>query len=154
MPSYTFESLLKDVGEKLEIPNLESTVNNNITLTLKNKVDVVLQRHKSQPYLIIACEIADVPGGRYRENIFREALKFNNLNKPHEGIFAFSKKTQKLFIFDMLPFDEITGEQVISVMQILGNKAQIWKEGLDRGNIPTIGHSQPTGGGGLFGIIR
>ncbi|KIC75879.1 putative type III secretion chaperone SycE [Neochlamydia sp. TUME1] len=155
MPSHNLESLLKDLGEKIELSHLEPTGNNNITLLLKGNNEVVLQKHNSQPYLIISFEILELPIGRFRENIFREALKFNHLNKAHEGIFAFSKKTQMFFLFDMLPFDEISGEQVNAIMQNLSEKVTLWKEALNRGEIPTIGFSSltsPEGAGSFFGI--
>ena len=111
MPAHSFESLLKELGEKINITNLESTSNNNITLTLKGKNNVILELHKTQPFLIITFDIAEIPASRFRENVLREALKFNGLNKVHTGIFAFSKKSQKLVLFDMLPLDEISGKR-------------------------------------------
>lgn len=153
MPAHSFESLLKDLGEKINITQLESTRNNNITLTLKGKNNVVLELHKTQPFLIISFDIAEIPPSRYRENVLREALKFNGLNKIHAGIFAFSKKSQKLILFDMLPLDEISGEKVLSIMMDLTNKVSVWKEALNRGDIPVIEASaQPRHGGGIFGI--
>lgn len=152
MPSHTMESLLKDLGEKIDIPELEPTVNNNITLKLKDGNEVVLQKHKSQPYLIISFEIANLQLGRYQENIFREALRFNGLNKVHQGIFGFSKKNQKLYLYEMLPFDYISGDQVASLILSLTEKVTVWKESLNRGDIPTIGVSQPRSSGGIFGI--
>lgn len=153
MPAHTLESLLKELGEKIDLPKLESTRNNNIALILKGKNEVVLQQHKTEPYLIISFEIVEIPAGRYRENILREALKFNGLNKAHEGIFGFSKKTQKLFLFDMLPMDDISGDQVNTIMQALSEKVTVWKEALSRSDIPTIGATiQAKSGGGLFGI--
>lgn len=153
MPLHNLQSLLKELGEKIGIPNLEPTSNNNLTLTLKGNNDVVLQQHKTQPYLIISFEIAEIPAGRYRENILREALKFNGLNQLHKGVFAFSKKNQKLFLFEMLPLEEISADQVNTIMQSLSEKVTVWKEALQRGDIPNIGNtSQAQSGGGLFGI--
>lgn len=153
MPAYSFESLLRELGDKLGIPNLESTRNNNVTLTLKGNNEVVLQKHQTQPFLIICFEIAEIHVGRYRENILREALKFNGLNQLHGGIFAFSKKTQKLFLFDMLPFNDLSVDQVQTLMTSLSEKATIWKEALNRGEIPAIGVAfQARASGGLFGM--
>lgn len=153
MPAYSFESLLKELGEKIGISNLESTRNNNITLTLKDKNEVVLQQHKTEPFLIIAFEIAEIPIGRYRENILREALKFNGLNQLHGGAFAFSKKTQRLFLFDMLPFNDLSVDQILTILKTLSERVTQWKEALNRGDIPTIGATtQARSGGGIFGI--
>ena len=153
MPAHTFASLLKEIGEKIGISNLESTQNNNITLTLKGKNDVVLQQHKTEPYLIISFEITEIPAGRYRENILREGMKFNGLNQAHEGIFGFSKKAQKLFLFDMLPMNEISADQVNSIMHSLSERVTLWKDTTSRGDIPNIGTTvQSQFGGGIFGM--
>lgn len=151
MPAHSFDSLLKELGEKIGIPNLEPTSNNNLALSLKG-TEVVLQQHKTEPFVIISFEIAEIPSGRYRENILREALKFNGLNQLHAGIFAFSKKTQKLFIFDMLPLNDVSGDQVNTIMTSLGEKAAAWKEALNRGDIPTIVTASQARSGGIFGI--
>lgn len=151
MPAHTFESLLRELGEKIQLP-LESSSNNNLSLKLKDN-EVVLQKDSKQPFLIISFEIAEIPIGRYRENLLREALKFNALNQLHAGVFAFSKKEQKLILFEMLPFSDISADQVFSIMQLLSEKVTVWKEALNRGNIPMIDpSSQARSGGGIFGI--
>jgi hypothetical protein len=153
MPTHNFESLLKELGQIISIPNLESTSNNNITLTLQGKNNVILEKHKQLPLFIISFDITEIPAGRYRENVLREALKFNGLNKVHAGIFAFSKKSQKLILFDMLPLEEISGEQVHTIMMALSEKVTTWKEALSRGEIPALDPaSRPRSGGGIFGI--
>jgi hypothetical protein len=153
MPAHSFESLLKDLGTKIDIPNLQPTRNSNIKLTLKGNHNVVLQQHTTQSYLIISFEIAEIPGGRYRENIFREALKFNGLNQLHGGMFGYSKKTQKLFLFDMLPLDNISGDQVKTLIFNLLEKVAAWKEGIQKGDIPTIAaQAHVRSGGNIFGI--
>lgn len=154
MPAHTLPSLLKELGEKIGIPNLEPTSNNNITLSLKGKINVVLQQHETEPYLIISFEIIEIPAGRFRENILREALKFNGLNQLHAGIFAFSKKTQKLILFDMLNMNEISGDQVNTVMQSLADRSLTWKEALNQGAIPAVEStaSSQAPPGGIFGI--
>lgn len=153
MEAHTFESILKELGEKIGIPNLEPTKNNNITLTLKNKINVTLQLHKDQPLLIISFKIVEIPASRYRENVLREALKFNGLNKQQKGVFAFSKKTQTLILFEMLPLDHISSDQVKTVMMSLSEKAALWKETLNRGEIPSSGAEvQAKSNAGIFGI--
>lgn len=152
MPAHSFESLLKELGEKMGVPNLESTRNNNVALTLKDKNEVVLQQHNTQPLLIISFEITEIPAGRYRDNIFREALKFNGLNQLHGGIFAYSKKSQKLFLFDMLPLSDISPDLVSSIILSLSEKVTLWKESLNRGEIPSIPSNRSQYGSGIFGI--
>lgn len=152
MPAHSLESLLKELGEKIGIPHMEPTHNNNITLTLKENQSVVLQKHNTLPFLIITFEIFEIQAGRFRENILREALKFNGLNQPY-GVFAFSKKMQKLYLFEMLSLNEISGDLVNTVMQALSEKVTVWKEALNRGEIPTLVSTSPAHpGGGIFGI--
>lgn len=151
MPAHTFESLLRDLGDKIQL-SLESSSNNNISLKIKDN-DVVLQKDSKQPFLIISFEISEIPIGRYRENILKEALKFNALNQLHTGVFAFSKKDQKLILFEMLPLSDIHADQVFNIMQVLSEKVTLWKDALNRGNIPMIDQSsQARSGGGIFGI--
>lgn len=154
MPAYTFASLLKELGEKIGIPNLEPTENNNIVITLAGKNDLILEQHKSQPFLIISFEITEIPAGRFRENILREALKFNDLNQVHGGVMAFSKKTQKLVLFEMLPMNDIHVDQLYTVMKALSEKATLWKESLSRGEAPSLTSFQGGKGAGpnIFGM--
>jgi Tir chaperone protein (CesT) family len=155
MPAHSFDSILKEVSEKMNLSGLKATVNDNITLQVPpNQTLVTLQKHNKQPILIISSDIMELQDGRFRENIFREALKFNGLNEYHKGTFGFSKKSQKLILFDMLPLDEIFPEQVVETMSEIAIKVSRWKESLERGDIPTIDLN--AGGsasrGGIFGI--
>lgn len=153
MPAYSFPALLKELGERLDIPNLEPSQYNNAALKLKGGVNVLLQAHKTDPYLIASFEISDLQAGRYRENVLREALKFNSLNQSHQGIFGYNKINQKFYLFDMIAFEDTTPEQVHTILLNLSVKVKQWKEAFERGEIPVIEvSSHPQTGGGIFGI--
>jgi hypothetical protein len=139
MAAHSFDSLLRELGPLLGIPDLQSTQNNNVSIQLGNhKHLITLEKHRKSPILIISIAIAELQTGRFTENIFREALRFNGQNGLHTGSFGFSKSAQKLFLFEMLPLEFISPEQVSSILVSLSKTAAEWIDGINRGDIPTI----------------
>lgn len=87
-----FGSLLQELGKVLEIPDLHPDRNNSCQIVLKNGLNLQIELDRSGQFLIFGADLGVVPPGRYRENLFREALKANDMPHPIHGILAYSKK--------------------------------------------------------------
>ena len=110
--------------------------------------------------VVIAADLGQVNQGRFRENLFREALKSNGLPPPRNGIFAYGKKTESLVLCDKLSLEEISGQKLADFLLNFTQKAELWKNGIVRGEVPSFMGNElsfgqtAAGPGGLFGLMK
>lgn len=148
-----FGSLLQELGKILEIPDLHPDRNNSCQITLKNGLSLQLEFDRSGQYIIIGADLGVVSPGRYRENVFREALKANDMPYPTHGILAYSKKSDRLVLFEKLRSHEITGEVIAAELIPFSEKAIIWKDALVRSEVPVANQAfNPQRSTGMFGL--
>lgn len=152
-----FESILQDIGKAMNIPDIHADANNSCLIAFDTGIEVQIEPFERDDFLLIVCNLGEVPPGRYREDVFREALKSNGLPHPRYGTFAYSKQSDHLLLFGLISFREINGEKVASFIYPFMEKAAAWKQALERGDVPlanTMTTSQTSGPGGLFGLTR
>lgn len=148
-----FGTLLQELAQALHLPSLQPDANNSCILKFKGEVIVQIEIDRSNQSLVIGSDLGSIPAGRYRENIFTEALKANGMPLPRYGIFAYSKQSDHLVIFDALPIRDLTGTKVADFLPLFVQKARIWKTALERGDIPPLATLYTAGQtSGIFGL--
>lgn len=154
MISDLFSSLLQELSEPLKIKDLKPDSNNSCLIKFQTGLEIQLELDSSGEFFLIGTTFGPLRPGRYRENIFREALKANGMPYPRYGTFAYSKKTDNLILFDKLHVKDLTGVKIFDHIRPFTEKALLWKEALARGDIPSIlsGSYSGTPAGGIFGI--
>lgn len=152
MVTDAFGSLLEELSKLLKV-ELKPDKNNTCLINFKDKGKVYLELDRSSQYLILGIEIGSTPKGKYRENIFREALKANGLNPPLNGIFAYSDRSDSLVLYDMHLLSELNGEKLKDLIDPFLAKAKLWQEGMTKGEIPLIQEKNAAiRGTGMFGL--
>jgi len=154
MVTDTFGALLQEMGKILKLRDLQPDGNNSCLIRFPNGTQVQLELDHSGTNLIIGCDLGLVTPGRYRENVFREALISNGLPYPRHGDFAYSRHSDHLVLTHTLPIKDLNGEKIAAALTPFLEKAKSWQEALARGDIPS--HLPLTfskgGGGGMFGL--
>ena len=146
-----FSHLLEELGTALKI-KLQPDKNNACVLKFNNGIEVQIEPAHRGKQIIIATELGQLSQGRFRENIFREALKSNGLPPPRNGIFAYSKKNESLVLYDWLFIEHVTGELLAQYLQQFTQKALLWKDSIARGEVPSFMSNELSFGPG--GISR
>jgi len=136
MISDRFGALLEELGTLIH-KNLVPNSHNALILRLRDKMGIYLEPDRLGEMLNVAIDIGSPQQGPYRESIFREALKANGLPPPRNGIFAYGFKTDSLLIYEQLPLEDLNGPRLLEIMNTLLQKARIWKQAIERGNIPS-----------------
>ena len=153
----TFSNLLEDLGKLFKTP-LKPDKLGACVLKFQNGIQVQLEVDSKGKNLILAAVLGILPQGRYRENIFREALKANGLPPPRFGVFAYGKKNESLVLCDELVLDELSAQKLADYLMQFTQKAEIWKNAITQGQVPSfLGNEMSFGqasSGGLFGLIR
>lgn len=115
---------------------------------------IQIELDKDEKRLLIGTTVGNLQSGSYRLKIFKEALKANGMSPPHYGVLGFSRKTGDLILFDYLDMRELTGSKVAEFLVPFLDKAKIWHDAIEGGNLPDIAPqtaSRPQDKG-LFGL--
>ena len=146
-----FGNLLSDIGTALNIRDLHPDQANSCLIKMPSGVKIQLEIDKRGENLLMGCELGVLMAGKYRENIFQEALKANGNPPPHNGIFAFSKKSDKLVLYEKIPLKHFSVDKVIGLLTPFSEKAKAWIDALARGDMPPPS-SFSTTSSGMFGL--
>lgn len=149
-----FGALLQELGRAIQNPKLHPDEHNTCLLKFKGGVKVHIEPNKEGTHLIIGTDLGTVAPGRYRENVFGEALKANGLPIPRFGTFAYSTQKDHLVLFEMLPLRELTGDKVADFLPRFLEKARVWREALAKNEVPVVATAYTSKPLGLFGLIR
>jgi hypothetical protein len=152
MVTDSFGLLLEEVGKLLDIPKLEPDRNNSCLIAFPKGPSIQFEIEKSGNNFLIMCDLGEIPAGPYRENVFREALKYNGRPYPHACQFAYSNQTKKLVMTHLLPLLNLRGEQVINALTPFQAIAKQWQEALARGEVPVSEGAYLGGGAKPFGM--
>lgn len=146
-------ALLQELGKSLKVADLHPDSNNSCLIKLTNGQQIQVELDRSAEFLILGADLGTVPPGKYRENLFKEALKANDLPHPIHGILAFSKKTEHLVIYERIPIRDLTGEKIAEEITPFTEKALVWENALKRGEVPSIAQFKTSDkGSGMFGL--
>jgi hypothetical protein len=150
-----FGTLLQELGPLLEIPTLHPDRQNSCLIRLKGGLNIQLELDRMGQFFIMGSDLGTVPPGKYRENLFREALKANGMPQPLNGILAYSQKTEHLILFEKMHVKDLNGDKIMAVLTPFCEKARVWRDALARGDIPALTQYYASGKpGGIFGLTR
>jgi Tir chaperone protein (CesT) family len=149
-----FGTLLAELGPLIEAADLHPDRNNSCLITLQSGIQIQLELDKSGQFLILGSDLGSIlQQGKYRENLFQEALKANDLPYPTHGILAYSKKTDHLVLFEKINIRDLTGEKIAAQVTPFLEKAALWSDALKRSEVPSVNQAVTGGRGpGMFGL--
>jgi len=146
-----FGTLLEELGSLLQI-KLAPDENNACKIRYPDKLELTMALDPSTELLFIIIEIGVPPEGKYRENLFREALRANGSPGPSQGVFCYAKKTDMLLLFEQLTIADLHAPVLAELLQLLCEKAREWKQSISLGEIPTASISSSRPSSGIFGL--
>jgi hypothetical protein len=148
-----FEEVLKELGQIINLP-LHADRNRACRLNINQLLHVQLEPDNANEKLLIGVFLIEVPAGNFRENIFKEALKYNHHLK-RIGTFAYSTRKNQLFYFDNLLFYKLTGEKLCDFLGEFITIAESWRQAIERGQpgpSPSAPPLYPRGGESPLGL--
>ena len=127
-----FNDLLKSSSKLLKW-SLHTDRNNACAIQIHKGVIVQLQTDASQEKLLIASKVAELPAGKFRENVIKEALKANGTEDPRVGLFAYLAHTNHLVLFQRYPFDLLTPERLVALLGSFIETVEHWHNAIAAG---------------------
>lgn len=126
----TFAQLLSDLGLLLDIP-LSPDKRGACKLNIEDTIHIQLEPDANREKLLLFCFLSEIPPGKFRENVLRDALKTNA--DPALGTLGFSERNNQLVLFAYLNFYPLTAKELLDFLSLFIAKAQAWKQAIATG---------------------
>src|SRR5580658_4179396 len=104
-----FQEILNDLGRVFSL-ELQIDKHHACSIQVSEHLTVQLQLDSSQESLFLFAKVIEIPPGKFRENVLREALKANALPDPRTGIFGYLAQTNRLALFQRYPLEMLNGD--------------------------------------------
>ena len=131
-----FHDLLNSLGQQLKV-SLHPDKKGACTLNVRKIFSVQLEYDPAHERILMATFVAEVPPGKLRENILRDALKAH-FPYPELGTFGYSQRNNKLSLFKYIPLSGLTGEKCAALLAAFIDKASKWKEAIEMGQTAAL----------------
>ncbi len=147
-----FALLLADLGALIQVP-LHPDHKRACSLRINGELHVQLKEDDNKDRILVGAFVAEIPPGKFRENILKETLKENNLF-PRIGTFSYSERNNQLALFSYVYFEGLNGDKMADFLESFLDKAFSWRTALQTGQLPQRGHSLHKTGPSIFDIER
>ena len=146
-----FETLIHELGEHMGMP-LQPDHHQSCRLEFGDGFSVQIDLEGDADSVLVGSEIGGITPGVFREKIFKQALRINGMSRIPYGTLAFSEMNDTLILFQFLPVATLNGEKLWNFLQPFLEHGKIWKEALERGDVPSIEGDTQRGGSGFYGM--
>lgn len=136
MVSSQLDSILKDFESFFKC-RLEADKNNSCLINMGIGVSIQMELNRSGQ-LLIGSPIAVLPGGRFQDDVLKEAMKANGFYPPFSGIFGFRPASNTLFLYLLVEPHRLNEDKINQLLTPFIAKAKKWKDALDKGELPVI----------------
>lgn len=127
-----FEELLAAIGKVFDLA-LHVDRSNACSIQIHDNLIIQLQLDVSQENLWIFSKLIEIPPGKFRENVLREALKANGLPDPRVGAFGYIAATNHLALFQKYPLTILNGDRLAGLMGAFLEMADNWRKAVASG---------------------
>lgn len=140
-----FQELLWDLGEIIEVP-LHIDKNHACRILLDEKLAIHMEMAEERDELLIGAFLSEIPPGRFRENVLKEALKAN-ASYHFFGIFAYIEKINTLVLHTYLPVSHLNGDKLAEFLEGFIAEAESWRQAISNGSPAPIEYLKTHSGG-------
>ena len=141
-----FQELLAELGHTFHL-SLKSDKRGACSILIPPELTIQLQLDGSQEKLFLFTKLAEIPPGKFREEVLREGLKANGLSDPRAGILAYLAVSNHLVLFQNYPVSILNGELLAGLFGSFLEMAESWQRAIQGGQSapPTTASSPPFG---------
>lgn len=127
-----FQELIAELGRALDLPLFVDT-HQACTLEIADNIRIQMQLDPNQAHLFMACFAIEIPPGRFRENVLKEALKANFSPDPKPAVLGYTLQNNHLTLHQSIPIDILNGERLAGFFQSFLKEAQNWIRAIEQG---------------------
>jgi hypothetical protein len=123
--------LLGELGKIFQL-SLHTDKYNACSISIPPLV-IQLQLDSTQEKLFLFSKIFELPPGKFREIVLREALNANGLPDPRPGVFGYIAASNHLALHQRYPLEILNGERLAGLFGSFYELAELWHKALASG---------------------
>lgn len=128
----SFADLMAELGELIG-DNLKPDLNQVVALEVNENLRVQIEMDSTGEYVLICCYVCELPPGKFRENILKDALKANFHHDRHPEILAYVTGENALVMFRNVPTQDLKGDEFYEHLALFTERAERWKNAIESG---------------------
>lgn len=132
-----FEELIRELGLYLRL-NLHLDRYGACTIQSRPHFAIQMQLDETEENLWVFAPIAETPPGKFRENIFKEALKYNFILEESVGTLGYINQQNQLALFQRFPLQLLSAERLAHILGAFFELGSSWQEAIDSGQSAPI----------------
>jgi hypothetical protein len=145
-----FQEVLNQLSLLLDTP-LYPDKKGACKLKVNENLYVQIEFQPEKQRLLLMSFICEIPPGKFRENVFKHALK-THYPMPDGGILSYSEKNNQLCLFDFLSLEYISGQKILEALYPFITKAQTWRSSVESGQTAVLAPQAKPVTSGIFGL--
>jgi len=127
-----FEQLLLQLGPLFGL-KLHPDKIGGCSIAITPSIKVQLQLDLVQENLFLFSKIIEIPPGKFRENVLRDALKANAFPDPLSGILCYLPTPNELCLYQSYPVLILNGERLAGLVGAFVEMAESWHHAIKNG---------------------
>ncbi len=131
-----FAEILKDLGSLINVP-LHVDRHGVCKIVVDQKFFVQIEHDPLRGRVLLVSMITEIPPGKFRENVLREALKANG-SFPRTGTLAYVERNNNLSLHDYYNLVEFKIDKFAEYITSFIEKVYFWKTHIENGTIPSV----------------
>ena len=133
-----FQDLLYELGERLDI-QLQIDFNQACSLNINQSIDVQIELSSTEETILLMSMISELPPGRFRGDVLKDALKANFLEEKKNGYLSYIERENALTLLQTVYIQPLSSEALYDLLVFFSQRALKWKEAIESG------HTSPEG---------
>lgn len=152
----SFTDLMNDLGELLNT-EIHPDLNLSCCLMINDSLKVQIEMSTTGEEILLASFVVELPPGRFREEVLRDALKANHQSDLNHGVLSYVKNHNALTLFQTIHAHGLSANDLYKYLSLFVERAKGWKDAINAGKThPTdsgeVPQSREGQGSSLFGF--
>ncbi|MDN3504893.1 MAG: CesT family type III secretion system chaperone [Rhabdochlamydiaceae bacterium] len=140
-----FEEMLIELGDELDT-TLHADEMRVCRIEINETIEVQLEMDSTDTFLIIACQVIELPPGKFREKAVLDILRANDYLNKQVGIFSYLPKINMLVMHDKILLASINSPtDFVEYLKRFSERAYLWRQSIKGGKThPDDSLAEPT----------
>lgn len=127
-----YSELIADLSDRLNM-EIYPDVNNVVNLMIEKRVKIQLESDPVDEFILLGAYVADLPPGKFREHILKNALKANHNVDKHPEILSYMSRENMLTLHIKLVTPTLTTDILIEHIKSIVERAKKWQDAIESG---------------------